>query len=96
MNARTNQALSGGSLRAVPIEKRIELWAELVEENTALLLSGLSAKVGPEGDLSAELRRWSARHQEERCRQLAQFAEDLMRREAEYAARKAAENSVTP
>jgi hypothetical protein len=58
------------------------LWAELIDESEALLLAGLRAKTGPDGDLQAAYREWSARHMEERERCHMAFALALSRREA--------------
>ena len=70
------------SVRHLPLDKRIELWSELVDESEALLLSGLRAKIGPTGDLQEAYRQWYARHMEEHDRMLAAFAESLRIAEA--------------
>jgi hypothetical protein len=54
----------------------------LVDENEALVLSGLRAKIGPDGDLRAAYREWNARRLEEHDRAQVAFAENLSRREA--------------
>ena len=74
--------LAPPSVAHLPLEKRMEMWAELVDENEALLLASLREKVGPEGDLQAAYRQWYARHMEEHDRMLAALAENLSRREA--------------
>ena len=74
--------LAPPSIAHLPLEKRIELWAELVDENEALVLAGLRAKIGPDGDLQAAYRQWYARHMEEHDRMQIAFAENLSRREA--------------
>jgi hypothetical protein len=68
----------------LPLEKRIKLWEELVDESEALLLAGLKAKIGPEGDLHAAYRQWYARHMEDHDRRLVEMMENLSRREAAY------------
>lgn len=69
------------SVRHLPLEKRIQLWAELVDEGDALVRSGLRARIGPSGDLQAAYREWYARHMEEHDRYLIRLAENLTRRE---------------
>lgn len=74
--------LAPPSVKHLPLEKRIELWAQLLDENEALLLAGLRAKIGPKGDLHAAYRRWYARRMEEHDRMQFSLAENLSRREA--------------
>ena len=74
--------LSPPSLTHLPLEKRIEIWAELVDESEALLLAGLRAKIGPDGDLHAAYRQWYARQMEDHDRRLVEMLENLSRREA--------------
>jgi hypothetical protein len=74
--------LAPPSVKHLPVEKRIELWAQLVDENDALVRAGLQAKIGPEGDLAAAYREWYRRHMEEHDRQQVEFLENLSRREA--------------
>ena len=76
--------LAPPSVKHLSLEKRIELWAELVDESDALVRAGLRAKIGPEGDLEAAYRAWYARHMEEHERALYAFAENLTRREAAH------------
>ena len=66
----------------MPLDRRIELWAELVDEGEALLLSALRSKIGPDGDLNAAYREWYSRHMLEHDRMQAMLAENLSRREA--------------
>ncbi len=69
------------SVKHLPLEKRIELWAQLVDENEALLKAGLRAKIGPTGDLKEAYREWYRRHMEEHDRNQIVLAENLTRRE---------------
>lgn len=73
--------LAPPSVRHLPLEKRIELWADLVDESEAMLLAGLRAKIGPQGDLQAAYREWYARHMREHDQQQVRFAENLSRLE---------------
>jgi hypothetical protein len=74
--------LAPPSVKHLPLEKRIELWTQLLDENEALLLAGLRAKIGPGGDLKEAYRQWYARHMEDHDRMQAALAENLSRREA--------------
>jgi len=65
------------SVRHLPLEKRIELWAKLVDESEAMLVAGLRARIGAEGDLQAAYRQWYSRRMEEHDRQQVRFAERL-------------------
>jgi hypothetical protein len=69
------------SVKHLPLEKRIEMWAELVDQNEALLLAGLRAKIGPTGDLPQAYREWYERHIAEHDRMLIAFAFNLSARE---------------
>ena len=74
--------LAPPSVKHLPLEKRIELWAQLVDENDALVQAGLQAKVGPHGNLQAAYRDWYARRMEDHERALYTFATNMTRREA--------------
>ena len=70
------------SIRHLPAEKRIEIWAELLDESEAILLSGLRVRIGQDGDLKAAYRGWYERRMEAHDHMLVQLAENLSRREA--------------
>jgi hypothetical protein len=70
------------SVKHLPLQKRIELWAELVDESEAFLRAGLRAKVGLHGDLEAAYRQWYARHMDDHERMQIAMLENLTRREA--------------
>jgi hypothetical protein len=70
------------SVKHLPLEKRIELWAQLVDESDALVLAGLRARIGPHGDLQAAYRDWYARQMLEHEQALYAFADNMTRREA--------------
>lgn len=72
------------SVKHLPLAKRIDLWLELVNESEALLLSGLRAKIGPEGDLKLAYREWYTRHMADHDRMLAAFAANLNDRGARH------------
>ena len=74
--------LAPPSVKYLPFEKRVQLWAELVDSCDAFLLAGLRSRIGPEGDLKAAYRDWYARYQQERERAKIQFLENLSRRES--------------
>ena len=73
--------LAPPSIAHLPLEKRVELWAELVDESEALLRAGLRARIGPDGDWQDAYRQWYARHMEEHDRMLFTLAENMSRRE---------------
>jgi hypothetical protein len=69
----------------LPMEKRVELWARLVDESEEFVLAGLRCKIGPTGDLRAAYRSWYRRRMEEHDRNMAHMMAELHRREAESA-----------
>ena len=69
------------SVKHLTFEQRISLWANLLDESEALLLSGLRARIGPEGDLEAAYRDWYARRMDDHDKMQVQLAENLTRRE---------------
>ena len=76
--------LAPPSVKHLPLEKRIELWSELVDNCEAFLLAGLRSRIGAAGDLQAAYRNWYARHQEDRERAHIQFFQNLSRRESTH------------
>jgi hypothetical protein len=74
--------LAPPSVKHLPIEKRFELWFELLDESEALLISGLKAKVGPHGDWKAAYREWFERRLADHDLMLTRFAANLTHREA--------------
>jgi hypothetical protein len=74
--------LAPPSIKHLPREKKIQLWYELIDEAEALVMSGLRAKVGPEGDLQAAYREWYARKMEDPNRFAVALARNLSQREA--------------
>jgi hypothetical protein len=74
--------LAPPSVKHLPLAKRIELWAHLVDGCEAFLLAGLRSRIGPDGDLQAAYRDWYARAMDERERAQIQFLQNLSTREA--------------
>ncbi len=72
------------SVSHLSLEKRIELWAELVDENEALLKAGLKSRIGNTGDPRAAYRDWYSRTMEERDKLQVALAENLTRRERSH------------
>jgi hypothetical protein len=70
------------SVKHLPLAKRIELWANLVDSCEVFLLAGLRSRVGPGGDLQTAYRDWYARRMDEHEQAQIQFLENLSRREA--------------
>lgn len=74
--------LAPPSVKHLSLEKRVELWAELVDESEALVVAGLRARIGPDGDLQAAYRDWYARRMQEHERMLRSLLDNLSRHEA--------------
>jgi hypothetical protein len=72
------------SVKHLPLAKRIDLWLELVDENESLLLSGLRARIGRDGNLQSAYREWYTGHMAEHDRTLAAFAAIVSEGEARY------------
>lgn len=70
------------SVKHLPLEKRIELWAQLVDACDALLLSNLRSRAVVQSDWKAAYRDWYSRTMEEHDRAQVQFLTNLSRREA--------------
>ena len=69
--------LAPPSVRHLPIDKQIELWAGLADESEPLSLAGLPEKIGPDGDLNTAYRDWYARHMDDHERTQTTFLENL-------------------
>jgi len=92
--ARLNQSMSSQlipppeyappSIKHLPLNKRMELWFELIDESDALLRSGLRAHVGANCDWQSAYREWYRRRMVEHDRMLAVLAANLSRREAKH------------
>ncbi|WP_442483737.1 hypothetical protein [Aeoliella sp. SH292] len=67
------------SINHLPVEKRVELWYELLDEADALVKSGLRHRIGPDGDLQQAYREWYARQMQQHDQE--QFA--MLRRLAQ-------------
>jgi len=74
--------LAPPSVKHLPLDKRIALWRQLVDDCDALYVTGLKRRVGEERDSPAVYREWYARYTEDRERAKIQFLEYLSRREA--------------
>jgi hypothetical protein len=73
--------LAPPSINHLPVEKRIQWWAMLVDQGDALIKAGLRHRVGEHGDFQAACKDWSAQYAEEHERRQIAFAENLTRRE---------------
>ena len=74
--------LAPPSVKHLPLEKRIELWDQLLDESEALIRAGLRVKIGPNGDLEAAYREWHLHRMDDHDRMQAMLAANLSRREA--------------
>lgn len=77
--------LAPPSVKHLPIETRIRLGQQLLADCNALLIAGIKARVGPEGDWQAAYREWYRRKMEEHDQMLVQYCENLTRRERAHA-----------
>lgn len=57
----------------------IGMWIEVMNTCEQFLLAGLRREIGPEGDLRAAYRQWSAERMEEHGRTIQRLAERLSR-----------------
>lgn len=76
--------LAPPSVKHLSLAKRVEIWAQLVDETDAFVRAGLQAKVGSTTDLCDVYREWYARSMCEHEKSLYQFAENLTRLEANH------------
>jgi len=74
--------LAPPSVKHLPLDKTIQLWAELVDESEALLVAGLRARVGPGGDYQQADRDWYARYTTDDNRMIPRMAKNSLRRGA--------------
>jgi hypothetical protein len=74
--------LAPPSVKHLPLEKRIELWSNLVNACEAFLLAGMRSRLGPGGDVQAAYREWYARRMDDHEKAQTTFLENLSRREA--------------
>jgi hypothetical protein len=74
--------LAPPSVKHLPLEKRIELWRQLVDDCEAFMLSNLQNRAGTNGDWKAAYRDWYSRAMEDHDRAQVQFLLNLSRREA--------------
>lgn len=76
--------LAPPSVKHLPLAKRIEIWAQLVDECDALVLAGIRAKVGEDGSLKSAYRDWLRRNAAAHEQALHAMAANLSRREAAH------------
>jgi hypothetical protein len=74
--------LAPPSVKHLPLEKRIELWAGPVDACDAFLIAGLRNRVGPEGGWQAAYREWYEHSAQDHERAQIQFLENLSHPEA--------------
>ena len=65
----------------LPVEKRIELWVQLMDAGEQFLLAGLRQQIGEAGDLKQAYRAWYSRRMEEHDRTMLHMLAELHRRE---------------
>ncbi len=74
--------LAPPSLRHLPAEEAIALWARIVDEGDQIVLASLRDRVGPDGDVHAAFLEWLDRRTAEHDRALINMLTNLHRREA--------------
>jgi hypothetical protein len=77
--------LAPPSALGLPMEQRIEVWAQMADEGEQFLLSGLRRRVGPNGDVDEAYRQWYARRMQDHDKLMERFLAELHRREAGHA-----------
>jgi len=66
--------------KEMPVEQRIELWAEWLDTCEEFLLAGLRRQIGPDGDLRAAYRQWYTEQMLEHDRTMLHLVEEFNRR----------------
>ncbi len=69
------------SIRDLPDEEKVALWAQMVEDGDQLVMAGLRDRVGPNGDPQAAFLEWLDRRTAEHDRAIVQMITNLRRRE---------------
>ena len=67
------------------IQRRIEIWLDLMDASHQILMAGLRRKVGPDGDVVAAYRQWYAREREDHDLAVRRMLERLNRIEGNHA-----------
>jgi hypothetical protein len=62
--------------------KRIEMWAQMMDEAEQFLMAGFRSRVGATGDCVQAYRQWYDRRMEDHDRTMQHFVTELRRREA--------------
>jgi hypothetical protein len=73
--------LAPPSIRDLPDEEKIAIWATMVDEGDQLVLLGFRDRVGPNGDPQAAFLEWLDRRTAEHDRATVQMITNLRRRE---------------
>jgi hypothetical protein len=77
--------LAPPSVRHLPVEQKVALWAAMVDEGDQIVLGNLQEKLGPGGDLQQAFREWLTRRTAEHDRATARMISEMRRRERNHA-----------
>ena len=73
--------LAPPSIRHLPAEEKIAIWAQMVDEGDQLVMLSLQDRVGPNGDPQAAFLEWLDRRTAEHDRAIVRMITNLRRRE---------------
>jgi hypothetical protein len=73
--------LAPDSLRGMPDEEKVALWAQMVEEGDQILMASLRDRVGPDGDPERAFLEWLERRMAEHDKAIAHMITNLRQRE---------------
>ena len=73
--------LAPDSIRGMPDEEKVALWAQVVDEGDQILMASLRDRVGPNGDPHAAFLEWLDRRDAEHDRAIGLMITNLRRRE---------------
>ncbi len=86
--------LAPDSIRGMPVEDKVAIWARIVEEGDQLVMACLRDRVGPDGDVQAAFLEWLDRRTAEHDRAIVHMITNMRRRERAW--REAFPNDPSP
>jgi hypothetical protein len=73
--------LAPDSIRDMPDEEKVALWAQMVEDGDQILMASLRDRMGPDGDPQRAFLEWLDRRTAEHDKAVARMITNLRRRE---------------
>ncbi len=73
--------LAPPSIRDMPDEEKVALWALMVEEGDAIIMANMRERVGPDGDPEKAFLEWLDRRTAEHDKAIVRMITNLRRRE---------------